>query len=300
LNNLFPHLALLGASIIYGINYTVAKGVMPDYLQPMGFIFTRVSGALLLFFALSLFFTKEKIIPKDFIRLALCGLFGVALNQSLFFIGLNITTPINASIIMTSNPILVLITSSILLGEKLNLRKWGGIFLGLTGALLVIAFGKNIHFGSDTFWGDLLVFLNASSYGIYLVIVKPLMAKYKPITVINWVFFFGFLYVTPFGFSQFAGANWSEFPTKIIGAVAFVVIGTTFLTYLFNIYALKRVSPNVVSIYIYTQPIIASFIAVLFGMDELTTLKVFATFLIFTGVYLISIRPRKKNNLQKT
>jgi len=300
LNNLFPHLALLGASIIYGINYSVAKGVMPDYLQPMAFIFTRVSGALLLFFALSLFFTKEKIQKSDFVRLAFCGLFGVALNQSLFFIGLNITTPINAAIIMTSNPILVLIISSIILGEKLNLRKWSGIFLGLTGALLVIAFGKNIHFGSDTFLGDLLVFLNASSYGVYLVIVKPLMAKYKPITVIKWVFFFGLLYVAPFGGMGFANSNWGDFPVDVLWSVAFVVIGTTFLTYLFNLYALKRVSPNVVSIYIYTQPIIASLIAVLYGLDELTTIKIFAAFLIFSGVYLISIRPKRKVILPKT
>lgn len=293
MNNFFPHLALLGASVIYGINYTVAKGVMPDYLQPMGFIFTRIGGALLLFFSLSLAIKQQKVNFKDLFRLALCGLFGVALNQSLFFIGLNITTPINASIIMTSNPILVLVASGILLNEKLNLRKWIGILLGLTGALLVIAFGKNIHFGSDTFWGDVLVLLNASSYGIYLVLVKPLMAKYEPITVLKWVFFFGLLFVLPFGFQPFIEAKWSSFPNDIWLSVLFVVLGTTFLTYLLNIFALKRVSPNVVSIYIYTQPIIASTIAVLFGKDELTSIKVLAAILIFLGVFLISTKPKR-------
>lgn len=271
---------------------------MPNHLLPLGFIFTRIIGALPLFFLLGLSI-KEKINKKDLLRLAACGLFGVAMNQSLFFLGLNITTPINAAIIMTTNPILVLIACSLLLHESLTSRKWIGIFLGLGGALLVIGFGKNIHFGSDTFLGDLMVLFNAASYGVYLVMVKPLMAKYHPFTVIKWVFLFGFLFVAPFGGIDFFNADWGSFPPSIIWAIAFVVIGTTFLTYLFNIYALKRVSPNVVSIYIYTQPIIASFIAIALGKDSLDFIKVFAASLIFVGVYLISVRPPRKPEIIK-
>ena len=288
-----PHLALFGTSLLYGINYTVAKGLMPDHLEPLGFILTRAFGALLMFWLLGSLYKSEKIERNDFIRLAFCGLFGVALNQSLFFSGLNLTTPINAAIIMTTNPIMVLIATGIILKERLTKTRWLGIGIGLSGALLVIAVGKSIHFGSDTVLGDLMIFLNATSYGIYLVIVKPLMVKYKPLTVIKWVFLFGALYVFPFGIGQFMDVEWSTFDGSIWGAVTFVVIGTTFLAYLFNIYALKSLSPSVVSSYIYAQPVIASLIAVTLGADSLDSIKIMATLLIFIGVYLVS-KPTKK------
>lgn len=293
MRSLLPHLALLGASLIYGVNYTVAKGLMPDHLQPLGFILTRASGALILFWAVSLIYPAEKVAKKDLLRMAVCGLFGVALNQSLFFSGLNLTTPINAAIIMTTNPILVLVASGIILKEMLTLKRWLGIGIGLLGALIVITQGKDVQFGSNTFWGDIMIFLNAASYGVYLVIVKPLMAKYKPITVIKWVFLFGGLYVFPFGIEQFLAVQWSSFDFPIWGAVAFVVIGTTFLSYLFNIFALKHVSPSVVSIYIYAQPVIASVVAVIAGADQIDLNKILATLLIFVGVYLVSAQPKK-------
>lgn len=290
MNKGWAHAALFGASLIYGINYSVAKGVMPHYLEPLGFIFTRISGAVLLFWLFHGTLSREKVQRKDLFLLAASGFFGVFLNQSLFFLGLNQTTPINASIIMTVNPILVLIASSLILKERLTTKKWSGIGVGLVGALLVIALGKNIHFGSDTFMGDLLVFLNAASYGVYLVIVKPLMKKYRPLTVIKWVFFFGFLFILPFGGNQFLTTDWQSFTPAVWYAVAFVVLGTTFLTYLLNIYALKRVNPSVVSIYIYTQPIIASFVAIGLGMDSLDMVKIVSAALIFLGVYLISTK----------
>jgi drug/metabolite transporter (DMT)-like permease len=285
LNKLLPHLAVIGASLIYGINYTVAKGLMPGHLEPLGFILTRASGALILFWLLGSFYKSEKIERKDFIRLAFCGFFGVALNQSFFFSGLNLTTPINAAIIMTTNPIMVLIATGVILKERLTKTRWLGIAIGLSGALLVIALGKSIHFGSDTMLGDLMIFINATSYGIYLVIVKPLMVKYKPLTIIKWVFLFGTFYIFPFGIGQFTDVEWSTFDGSTWGA--------TFLAYLFNIYALKSLSPSVVSIYIYAQPVIASLIAVILGADSLDSIKIMATLLIFVGVYLVSKPIRK-------
>lgn len=291
------HIALLGANIIYGVNYSVAKGIMPHFIEPFGFIFCRVLGALLLFWLLSFFTKRESIQSKDFIRLFICGVFGVAANQLMFFYGLNLTSPINSAIIMTSNPILVLIMSAWIIKERITPTKVGGIFLGLAGAAGLILYGNNLSISNETFKGDLFIFLNASSYAMYLVLVKPLMHKYEPTTVIKWVFLFGFLVVIPFGFHQFTEINWASFTPQIWGGFLFVVVGTTFLAYLFNIYGLKQVNPSVVSTYIYSQPFIATLVALLLQQDELNFVKVISALFIFAGVYLVSIRkPKPKAN----
>ncbi|MGB0881607.1 MAG: DMT family transporter [Vicingaceae bacterium] len=286
-SNLKPHLAVLGANIIYGLNYTIAKDVMPEYISPFGFIFCRVAGALLLFWSIFAF-NYEKIDKKDLLLLAVCGFFGVAANQLMFFYGLNLTTPINAGIIMTSNPILVLIASAIILKNKITLTKVGGIFSGIIGALLLLLFKNDFSFGSETIVGDLFIFLNAMSYGTYLVIAVPLMKKYKPLTVITWVFTFGFIYVFPFGISEFTEITWGSFSNTIWLEFAFVIICTTFFAYLLNIYGLKNLNPSTVSTYIYLQPLIAAVFAISVGKDSLDSIKIIAALLICSGVYLVS------------
>jgi drug/metabolite transporter (DMT)-like permease len=292
-NTIKAHLALLVANFIYGANYTIAKGVMPDYIAPFGFILIRIVGATALFWIVGLFLKKEKLDPKDLLRLAICALFGVAMNQLLFFKGLNITTPINAGIMMTSNPILVLIAASLLLNEALTKNKIIGIILGLIGASILILFNGSMSFGSETLIGDLCVLLNSLSYGIYLVAVTPLMKKYQPLTVIKWVFLFGLIYVIPFGYSEVTQVNWQVMPSDIIWSVLFVVIFTTFFTYLLNIFALKNVSPTVASTYIYLQPFIAALFSLWLGKDSIDEVKIFSAILIFIGVYLVS-KPAKK------
>jgi drug/metabolite transporter (DMT)-like permease len=286
-SNIKAHLALLGANVIYGLNYSIAKDVMPEFIMPFGFIFCRVLGALSLFWIVGSF-KYEKVEKKDFLLLAICGFFGVAANQLMFFYGLNITTPINAGIIMTSNPILVLIASSIILKNKITALKIGGIFLGITGALLLLLFKTDFSFGSETALGDLFIFLNAMSYGTYLVIAVPLMKKYTALTVIKWVFTFGFIFVFPFGIQQFTEIDWSLFNTEISLKFIFVIVGTTFLAYLFNIYGLKKLNPSIVSTYIYLQPLLASIFAIWAGKDALDWIKITAAVLIFSGVYLVS------------
>jgi len=293
-SNLKAHLALLGANVIYGLNYSIAKDVMPAYILPFGFIFCRVLGAMGLFWLVQSF-TYEKVEKKDLLLIAVCGFFGVAANQLMFFYGLNITTPINAGIIMTSNPILVLIASAIILKNKITTFKIGGIFLGISGALLLLLFKTDFSFGSDTLLGDLFIFLNALSYGVYLVIVAPLMKKYSPLTVIKWVFTFGFIFVLPFGVHQFTEIDWASFTSSIWLKFAFVIIGTTFLAYLFNIYGLKKLSPSVVSTYIYLQPLLATVFAIWAGKDTLDWIKILAAILIFSGVYMVSKTKPLKN-----
>lgn len=290
--NLLAHLALFGANLIYGINYTVAKDVMPTYIEPLGFIFIRVSGAVLLFWLCYKFFFYEKVAKKDIPLLAICALFGVAINQMLFFEGLNLTTPINAAVIMVVNPILVLIFAGLMSTETISKRKWLGIGVGAIGALTLITNGGNINLSQEHFYGNTLVFINATSYAIYLVLVKSLMKKYKPITVISWVFLFGLLFVSPFGWSEFQSIEWSTMPTIIMWEVGFVVICTTFLAYLFNIYGLKTLNPSTVSTYIYLQPVLASIVAIIASSDELDFIKILSAVLICIGVYLVSHKPK--------
>jgi drug/metabolite transporter (DMT)-like permease len=290
---LLAHLSLLVANLIYAINYTFAKDVMPIYIEPSGFILLRVIGALSLFAIAYFIFVNEKVEQKDLFRLAICGVFGIAINQLLFFEGLNLTTPINAAIIMTSNPILVMIMSFLIIKEKITFRKGLGILLGIIGASTLILNGGDISLDTNLQLGNLFVLINATSYGLYLVIVKPMMVKYHPITVMFYVFSFGLLYVIPFCFPNLAAVNWSIIPTTIYWKIAFVVICTTFIAYLFNSSALKQLNPSTVSIYIYLQPILATLFAIFRESDTLDETKIIASIIIFTGVYLVSVRSLK-------
>jgi drug/metabolite transporter (DMT)-like permease len=302
------HLALLIVNIIYGANYLLAKGLMPNLIGPSGFILCRVIGATLLFWVLRVFVKTDPIIKKDFPRLILCGLFGVAINQLFFFNGLNLTSPINSAIIMTSNPILVLVFASIMIGEKITPIRVIGISAGAIGAISLILSSADSSLLSGNPKGDVMILINALSYAIYLVLVKPLMQNYSPLTVISWVFLIGTIIVFPIGISQFNDINWVNFSLGNWLALAFVIICTTFLAYLLNIFAIKSLSPGTVSSYIYLQPIMATLFALLFvwlGWSEInysggiTIIKVLSTLMIFAGVYLVS-KPGIDRNKSKS
>lgn len=294
---ILAHIALIFANLIYAINFTLAKDVMPEYIMPSGFILLRVSSAVFLFSIVYFLFIREKIKKKDLIRLAVCGLFGVAVNQLFFFEGLNLTSPINASIIMTTNPIIVLVISFIFLKDKITGYKLFGVLLGIFGAWNLILNSNNMSFSSGSGLGDIFVLINATSYGLYLVLVKPLMSKYNPITILFIVFSFGLIFVFPFGYNELSLVDWTEIPNNIWFEIGFVVLFTTFFAYLLNAFALKNVSPNTVSIYIYLQPVLASFFAIYWGSDELKEDKIIAALLIFAGVYLVSKESEKRSKL---
>ncbi len=283
------HIALFLVALIYGANYTISKVVLDEgYIQPLGFVLLRVITGLILFNLVHYFFIKEKVERKDIGKLFLCAIFGVAINQMFFFLGLKQTTPINASLIMTTCPIIVLIISSIILKESITPRKVLGILIGASGAIMLILYGEQLSFNKDQAWGDLLIFINATSYGLYLVMVKSLMKKYNPFTVIKWVFSFGVLFVFPFGVSSLSAVEWNAFSINIWLAIAYVLIFTTFFAYLLNAFALKIVEASTVSIYIYLQPLLATLIAVFFASDQLVLIKIISGLMIFTGVYLVS------------
>lgn len=299
-NTTKAHLALLGANVIYGANYIIAKGIMPNKINPTAVVFIRLACCTLLFWIIKFLFVKEKIKSRDLIRLALCGLLGAAANQLLFFHGINLTSPIDASIIMTITPVIVLIFSLFILKEPITKPKVLGISIGGIGAILLILYG-NKAVGTSSFLGNLFVFLNACSYGLYLVVAKTLMKKYHTITVISWVFLFGFIYVFPFGINDVLTTNFEAFTLNTYLVLGYIVLFTTFFAYLFNVYALNYLSPSVNSSYVYLQPavsfIIVSISAYVFlnnnYAQDINLIKILSCLLVVLGVYITS-RTQKK------
>jgi len=290
-------MALFFANLIYALTFTFAKDVMPDTIQPIGFILVRVTGAMILFQIIHRIWIREKVKREDYGILILCGLFGVAINMMLFFKGLNYTTPIHAAVTMTSAPIVVFILAIIFHGEKKLPLRILGVALGAVGAIVLAVYGRDLETGNPKLaLGNLLVFINACSYAIYLTIVKPLMSKYHFLTIMKWVFTVGFIVVLPFGFTDVQAVEWSEISTKIWGEIAFVVFGTSFLAYMFNIYALKRLRASTVGFYIYLQPVLATVVALMLGSDNLDPIKIIASSIIFIGVYLVGRKPKMQTD----
>lgn len=290
------HLALFFVNALYGASHIIAKGVMPAFLTPNVFILFRAMGATILFWLILAFTKREKINKKDVVRLIACGLFGVSVNQLFFFNGLNLSSSINSGIIMTVNPILVLILSFLFLKEKITWTKTIGIGLGATGAiLLTLSAGTG---KGDSMLGDLFLFINAVSYAVYLIIAKPLMQKYSPLTVITYTFTFGvtFIMLYPPTLSELYQTNFAILTSSIWIKIIYVVVGVTFLTYLLTMYGLKYLSPSISSSYIYFQPVLVIVFAFLFykfGIAEdftntITWKKIEYMLMIFLGVYLTS------------
>jgi drug/metabolite transporter (DMT)-like permease len=285
------NLALIGAtivSIIYGVTFTIAKDVMPKYIDAYGFILLRAGGSMLLFWLVWLFMPKEKIALNDFPRIIAAAFFGVAFNMLTFFKGLSLTSPISAAVIMVSTPMIVLVLSAIIMKERMKKRMVFGIILGLIGTASLILYGKSIGDTSQSGLGNFLVLVNAISYGFYLIIVKKLMNKYNAFTFVKWIYLFGFIMVLPFGWSEFSTVDWAVVPTDIYWKISFVVVISTFLTYLLNLLSMKELKPTTVAVFIYLQPLFASVFAISLGKDTLSLAKVGSALLIFSGVYLVT------------
>ena len=282
------HLALFFAQVIYALNYTIAKDLMPNYLKPDVLVFLRVSGACALFWLLSFFTKSDKIEKNDIKKMLVLAVFGVVLNQLFFIYGLSITYPINSAIIMISNPIVVIAFTMIVWKERFTIYKFTGLLLGVFGALTLLLFKGNFVLGSDTLLGDVYTLINSVSWAVFIVMAKPYMKKYKTITVMKWIFLFGFIIVSPIAMSDVLTTNWISFTASVWGAIAFVVIGTTFFAYLLNTYGLKELSPSVVSMYIYFQPFLATLFAILMGKDEITPIKILSALFIISGVYIVN------------
>ncbi len=294
----FALFALFMVQLLYGLNYTFAKTVINEnFVKPFALVVLRVGGATILFWLFSLLVPKEKIDRRDYIKFFFAAVFGVVINMLLFLKGLELTSPIHASAIVTITPVIILILSSFLLNEKVTKLKIAGVILSFCGAIVLTVYGKSSRPADNVILGNSLIFINAVSYSIYIILIKRLTAKYHPFTFIKWLFLFGLILVIPFGYRELQDIEWQTFTSYAYFAVGFVVVGATFATYILNPLALTKLKASTVGVFIYLQPVIAGVFAIVMGVDSINAVKIIAMLLIFTGVYIVSLKPKPKKSL---
>ena len=287
-------IAAIVATSIFGFNHTIAKELMPNVLSPNALLYSRVLGAAICFWFVSLFTKREKVEIKDFKLIIICAIFGMGLNMITALNGLYNSTPINSSIITTLAPIFIFLISVILLKEKISKRKYTGVFIGFIGTLTLILLNeKSLENAPNINLGNFYLFINSISYALYFVLVKPLTEKYNMITIMKWLFLFSIFINMPFGLVEFMQVEWVEINNTSFIKIFYVVFCTTFLVYLLNLYALKNLKATTVGMFIYLQPVIGILFAIYRGADKLTIPDISSVLLVFAGVYLVSKKTTK-------
>ena len=287
-------IAAIVATSIFGFNHTIAKELMPNVLSPNALLYSRVLGAAICFWFVSLFTKRERVELKDFKLIIICAIFGMGLNMITALNGLYNSTPINSSIITTLAPIFIFLISVILLKEKISKRKYAGVFIGFIGTLTLILLNeKSLENAPNINLGNFYLFINSISYALYFVLVKPLTEKYNIITIMKWLFLFSIFINMPFGLVEFMQVEWVEINNTSFIKIFYVVFCTTFLVYLLNLYALKNLKATTVGMFIYLQPVIGILFAIYRGADKLTIPDISSVLLVFAGVYLVSKKTTK-------
>ena len=282
------HIALVFANIFFAINLTAVKHLTNLQLaKPFGINVVRIAVSVLLLWILYLLKPVDiKIAKADRIRLLLCAVTGIAINQMFFLKGLSLTYPIHAALLLLITPIIIVFIAAWILKERLGFLKVTGLALGISGAMVLILAKNVAGKGDNVLLGDLFIIINAVFYTIYFVLVKPLMLKYNPIVILRWVFTIGLVLVLPFGWVEFTQIPWQRYTVIDFTSMALVAVTGTFLAYLFNLYGIKNLGASVAGFYIYTQPVFAVLIAMLVLHEQLELYKIIAALLIFCGVYL--------------
>ena len=288
-NSVKAHVFILGANIIYGINYSIGKIALAS-IPAFAIVGFRVVVACGIFWLLAAMFTREQTARADHKHFIIASLFGVVINQLLFFKGLSLTSEMHSALIMITTPLLVLVMAWIILRDAITLTKLSGIVLGAIGVGMLIVSGTVDAGSPASLAGDICIMINATSYAIFLVLAKPLMKKYAPLTLAKWIFLYAIPPVLIFAWPELHSLPFSTIPSEAWIALSVVVLGATVLAYLFNILGLQYGSPALVSIYIYTQPIIATMIALALGTDTISAEKIISALLVFAGVGLVSYR----------
>ena len=292
------HIAVLSTNLFFAINFSLVKYISPALIKPYAVNILRVGVSLILFWLLwTMSDVKPHIQRKHWLRFFLCGLTGIAINQMFFIKGLTYTSAIHASLLILLTPILITVFAFTVLKEKVTIIKAAGLALGIGGAVLLVLSKEQSSSASNYLFGDILIIINAISYTVYFIIVKPLMAEYPPLHVIRWVFTFGFIMILPFGWNEFATISWEKLEWSHYLSILFIVVPGTFLAYFFNIYGIQHLGAGTTGSYIYTQPVFAAIIAVIFFHEQLTPAKLLVGIMIFLGVFLVSF---KRGSLNKS
>ena len=285
------HASMFLANASWGLMSPVAKIVMSGgIVAPLILTDMRVFGAMVLFWVVSFFRKPERVAPRDMVKLFGASLLAIVFNQGCFIFGVGLTSPGDASIITTSMPLWAMILAAFFLKEPITGKKVSGIALGATGALLLIL-GSNqgTTSGNNSIWGDLLVLLAQLSYALYIVLFKNFVTRYSLITIMKWMFTYAFICILPFSYDDLIVTNWNGLDLQAIGAICFIVVCGTFVSYMLIVVGQKRLRPTVAGMYNYIQPLVACIVSVYLGMDSFNFVKGIAIVLIFGGVYLVTV-----------
>ena len=287
------HGSMLGANVMWGLMSPMAKFVMVGgAVTPLVVTDLRITGAMVLFWIASFFQKPERVAPKDLLKLLGASLLAIVFNQGCFIFGVGLTSPVDASIITTSMPLLAMVLAAIYLKEPITGKKVLGIAVGATGALLLILGSHQVSeakaAGNHYIWGDLLVLLAQFSYALYFVLFKNFVNKYSLITIMKWMFTYAFICALPFSYNDLLHTEWKSLQNTEIGALVFIVVGSTFISYVLIVIGQKNLRPTVAGMYNYVQPLVASIVAVCWGMDTFNFVKIISVALIFGGVYLVT------------
>lgn len=285
------HLACFGAYCIFGFNIVCCKNISNAHvLTPMDLFCLRAIGATALFWLLSLFMPKEKVDRKDLPKVFVASMLGLFLTQVSFLKAITLATSIDVSIANTCTPIMTMFVAAIALKEPITGKKIGGVLISLAGVLLLIFNSVGLGGGASETkpMGIVLTVVNALTFALYLGIFRPLIAKYNVVTFMKWMFLFSMLVALPFNARHLAQVPFGQMDGKVLWQVAFVVVCATFIAYFLIPVGQKRLRPTLVSMYNYTQPIIATLISIVIGLDRMTWQKIVAMALVFSGVWIVN------------
>ena len=296
-DTLTGNLACFAAYALFGFNIISCKRIALDgNIPPMALFCLRSFGAAALFWLWSLFSApREHIAWVDVWKVMLASFLGLFMTQITFLFAITQTKAIDASILATQSPVMTLIISAIFLKERITWSGVAGIILSIAGVLILVFNSVSISSGADhtTVWGILGMIANCLCFASYVGIFKPLIQRYSVVTFMKWMFLFSSLMALPFSFSAFGASDLAAVPPDVMGHVAFVVVGATFIAYFLIPYGQKRLRPVMVCMYTYVQPVIAMVIALAMGLDTLSPLKIAASLLVFLGVGLVNFIPRQ-------
>ena len=287
------HASMLAANSMWGLMAPLAKFVMMGgAVSSLVMTDLRVFGAMILFWLFSFFQKPEHVGHKDLMKLFAASLLAIVFNQGSYIFGVGLTSPVDASIITTSMPLVAMILAAIFLKEPITGKKILGIAVGASGALLLILgssqAGAVASRGDNPILGDIFVLLAQCSYAFYFVLFKNFVAKYSAVTVMKWMFTYAFICLLPFSYNSLLATDWLALDGARIASILFVVVGATFLSYILIIVGQKNLRPTVAGMYNYVQPLVATIVAVCWGMDSFSVSKIFSVVLIFGGVYLVT------------
>ncbi len=287
------HAALWVANIVWGLNAPIGKSVLqsatnPEGVSPFALSVYRMVGAGVLFWIASLFMPRERVAPRDILRLLLASVFGIQLNQMLFLWGLSLTSPIDTSIIATVVPVLTMVLATLFLREPITGLKAGGVFLGCAGAVILILVSRHGTGHTSSVTGDVLCLVSAVSYATYLTAFRDVIVRYSPVTTMKWMFLFAAAVSLGIYWGPLTEVDYPAVTPATWAGIAYVVICSTFLSYLMVPIGQRYLRPTVVSMYNYVQPVVAVLFTVAIGLDTFGFTKAAAALCVFAGVWLVT------------